>query len=358
VIRAWLAAAGALLLLSAAPAPAPSASAPALDPLNPSLHEDAAYTYMRQFKSPITGNTFSAPVLKQNVRVKSYDYDRCPHPPLNTLAYVLVIDPATGYVGYPDGFEQPCKWSADELQSILGEPRFNRPAPADLPWAGAYPWEKMENAARLAEATDARALDVANWYMQAAWAVRLDVVSGDNVFDTEVYNRLIKLPTKPADPSDLLGIYELQLADYWEELRTSSQLGELSDADFAMALAWLYRSRGELVPASQWLSRALQADASINSEGSLYNYLLSSIDLERTYLRFALEKLKLAWEHQECPPGAEGYAAFQLGEIERRLGDFPSALYWYDQAQAKNRGSVNSDMVLRQRKLVDGGRGY
>jgi tetratricopeptide (TPR) repeat protein len=345
--------AGSLALLMQSGTPASG-----LDPLNPGSQADAAYTNQREFTSPVTGETFWAPVLKQNVRVGSYDYDRCPHPPLNTLAYVLVIDPATGYVAYPDAFDQPCPWTADDLKRILGEPKFNRPAPAELPWTGAYAWEKMENAARLAEAAQQRALDVANWYLQAAWAVRLDVVSGDNVFDNDVFELFARFPARPPDKSDLLKVYELQLADYWDELRSTGQLNELSDSEFALALAWLYRSRGELIPAEQWLRKAALADASVNAEGSLYNYLWSSVELERTYLRLARDELKIAWEKQEVSPANEGIITFQLGEIERRLGDFPSALYWYDQAQAKNRGSVNSDMVLRQRKLVDGGRGY
>ena len=329
-----------------------------LDPLNPGQAADAGYTAEREFTSPITGKSFIAPVLTQAVRVTSYDYDQCPHPPLNTLAYVLVIDPETGYVAYPEKFALPSPWDADDLKLILGEPKFNRSAPPELPWAGAYAWEKMENAARLAEATEARELDVANWYMQAAWAVRLDVVSGNNVFDTDVYELFAKMPKRAPDASDLLQIYELQLAGYWQELRSAGQLSELTDSEFDLALAWLYRSRGELVPAEQWLRRAALANADINTPGSLYNYLWSSIDLERSYLRLAGERLRQAWEQGETSPANEGLIAFQLGEIERRLGDFASAVYWYDQAQAKNRGSVNSDMVSRQRELATSGQGY
>ena len=38
------------------------------------------------------------------------------------------------------------------MAEILGQPRFKRLAPEGLPWAGAYAWEKLENAARLAQA--------------------------------------------------------------------------------------------------------------------------------------------------------------------------------------------------------------
>ncbi len=347
-----LAAGGLMLLLQAGSQPG------ALDPLNPNFDTDTSYTEEREFTSPITGDRFIAPVLKQVVRVTSYDYDQCPHPPVNTLAYVLVIDPATGYVAYPDKFNLPSPWDAEDLKQILGEPKFNRSSPPDLPWAGAYAWEKMENAAHLAEAAELRSLDVANWYMQAAWAVRLDVVSGKNVFDTDVYNLFAKMPRRQPDTSDLLGIYELQLAGYWQELRSAGQLTDLTDSEFNLALAWLYRSRGELVAAEQWLRRAALADASINTPGSLYNYLWSSIDLERSYLRLAGENLRRSWEKSETTPSNEGFIAFQLGEIERRLGDFSSAIYWYDQAQAKNRGSINSDMVSRQRELVASGQGF
>ncbi len=110
---------------------------------------DDAYTVEREFVSPVTGEAFVTRVLKKGVKVQSYDYDRCPHPPLNTLAYTIIIDPVTGYVAYPESFEQPCAWKQEDLLRILGQPKFKHQAPAGLPWQGAYAWERYENGALL-----------------------------------------------------------------------------------------------------------------------------------------------------------------------------------------------------------------
>ena len=323
----------------------------------PNLH-DAPYLEQREFSSPITGERFVADVLKQAVPAASYDYDRCPHPALNTLAYTLVIDPATGYVADPASFEQPVEWDSDDMSSILGEPRFERNYPEGLPWANAYPWEKFENAAKLAEAAKRSSMDVANFWLLAAWSVRLDVISGHNEFDTEVASIFSRLPRRGPDPKQLNTLYELQLAAYWEELRTGGQLPDLSDADFSLALAWLYRSRGELLAAQSWLNRATLGEGELAADGTLYQYLMTSIELERYYLGITRDWLLRAYNAAELPAAQEAGSEYMLGEIYRRMGDFAAAKHWYGQASANNLGALSSDMISHQLALVESGRGY
>src|SRR5688500_392981 len=97
---------------------------------------DQAYTKQQEFVSPLTGETFTAMVLGRRVGYGIRDFDGCPHPPINALAYALVIDPKTGYVAYPEEFARQTRWTAAELAEALGKPRFARAAPDDAPWAG------------------------------------------------------------------------------------------------------------------------------------------------------------------------------------------------------------------------------
>lgn len=318
---------------------------------------DAPYIVEREFVSPVTGEKFVAKVLKQGLRPQSYDYDRCPHPPINTLAYTMVIDPATGYVAYPEEFNRPCEWSKERLAEILGEPKFKRQTPDGLPWSGAYAWERFENAAQLAKAANRRSSEIADFWLLAAWSVRLDVISGRNEFDAEVQRVFIRLPRQSPDPGDLVTLPELQLARAWQKLRDQGQLAQVPGMDFALAEAWLYRSRGELKAARRYLNDALAADKAA-ADNLLYRYLDSSVKLEQDYLCSAAEWLGKAWNDGEIHGPGESWAAFLLGEICRRTGDLNGAKHWYDQALQMNKGTLNTDLVKHQQKLLEAGEGY
>ncbi|MBN2081366.1 DUF2225 domain-containing protein [bacterium] len=316
------------------------------------------YLEQHEFTSPVNGEAFVAYILKDDVNVIDWDYDRCPHPPLNTLAYALVIDPATGYVAPPDEFEQPTPWEASDLADLLGQPRFKRLAPEGLPWAGAYAWEKLENAALLAQAEDAPAHVIGNWWLLAGWAVRLDVISGTNEFDTRVRELFARFPEQGPDPASLFEPYQLQVARAWEELRNTGQLPELSDADFALAMAWLYRSRGELRGADHWLHMATLGDETLPDSDLLYQYLYSSIDLERHYLGTARRWLVQAWDNGEFNQMQQAGTAFMLAELNRRLGELPAAVFWYNQAEELNMGLLNPDLIAMLRERCSTGVGY
>jgi len=318
---------------------------------------DVRYTVMREFVSPVNGEAFRAPVLKDELPVVNWDYDRCPHPPINTLAYALVIDPASGYVAHPDEFNLETTWDAPALTDVLGQPRFGRLAPEGLPWAGAYPWEKFENAALMSAAREDPAHFTGNWWLLAAWSVRLDVISGHNEFDDEVEGLFARLPQRGPDLGDILTPYELQLAVYWEEVRDTGQLPDLDNADFGLALAWLYRSRGELIEAEYWLRTATLDNRDLAAQSSLYQYLRSSIELERSYLKSAKTWFNQAWLDAHVPTQQESSVAFILGELNRRLGDRPAALAWYDSAKERSLGMVNTDLIDHVRKLAGGNAG-
>lgn len=319
---------------------------------------DDPYAVQREFTSPISGESFYANVLRGTVPVGDWDYDRCPHPPLNTLAYALVIDPVTGYVAAPEEFEQATRWDAEDLAQILGAPRFKRLAPEGLPWAGSYPWEKLENAALLSQAEDQPAHFTGNWWLLAAWSVRLDVISGHNQFDSKVTALFESMPRREPDPGELLAPYELQLARHWEDLRSTGQLADIAEEEYSLAMAWLYRSRGELVAAEHWLRSAGLSNPELRDGDELYEYLQSSIELERHYLGMARRWLLKGWDGAEFSPLQEGGTAFMLGELNRRLGDLPSALYWYDVARAKNMGMLSNELLDRLTAAVKDGRGY
>jgi len=315
---------------------------------------DERYLEQREFTSPVSGETFLAWVLREDPRVTDWDYDGCPHPPVNTLAYALVIDPRTGYVAVPERFEQPTDWDADDLAQILGEPRFKRLAPEGLPWAGAYGWEKLENAALLAQAEEQPDLVIGNLWLLAGWSVRLDVISGHNEFDQRVRELFAGLPRRGPDAGDLLAPFQLQLAEQWEELRATGQLVDVSQSSFCLALAWLYRSRGELLAAETWLREAALNNPQLPENDLLYQYLMSSIQLERYYLGSARRWLLAAWDAAAYPQTEEAGAAFLLAELNRRLGDRPAAVYWYDEASAKNMGLLNSDLISLLRAKATG----
>ena len=319
---------------------------------------DSQYIEARGFVSPITHEEFTANVLKREVQATSFDYDRCPHPPINTLAYLMVTDPASGYTAYADQFSRPCGWSAEDLERILGKPGFTRHAPEGLPWSGAYPWEQFENAARLSEAAGEPSSWVANYWLMAAWSVRLDVVSGHNEFDGEVAELLSDLPRKNPDAADLFTPYEVQLAQYWEELRDGGGAPDVTPAKLELALAWLYRSRGELFAARHNLAAAVRAAPALAKDDLLYRYLMSSVDLEANYLRTAAGWYQKGWDKAEFTEADEGRAAFLLGEITRRCGRLSEAAEWYDRALAMNHGALSANLIQRQKELVSTGRGY
>jgi tetratricopeptide (TPR) repeat protein len=351
---------------------------------------EQGYTTEREFRSPVTGETFMASVLSRGVGYGVRDYDGCPHPPINALAYSLVICPQTGYVAYPEDFQRATIWQAEELAALLGKPRFNRDAPESLPWAGAFGWEKFENAAKLAEASRARAAGVANWWLQAAWCVRLDLLPAQEDFRGELMRAVDELPEARRDPADVLTPYTLQLANAWarhargetpqgqanvaaatapEEspsIRVEGEPPPMVEDGFiadgtggatvtaaqALVIAWAYRSRGELVAAREWLARAAQLDATVRS-GTLFSYLDNGITLEREYLSKAQRWLRQAYDNGEIRENQRGAAAFNLGEIARRLGDREAALQWYGEAAGKSLGTVSPKLVQRQRALVE-----
>ncbi len=84
----------------------------------------------------------------------------------------------------------------------------------------------------------------------------------------------------------------------------------------------------------------------------LYAYLDNGITLEREYLSKAQKWLRQAYENGELRDSQRGAAAFNLGEIARRLGDSAGALQWYEEAAGKNLGSVSPRLLQRQKKLV------
>lgn len=318
---------------------------------------DDAYLVSREFVSPVTGEHFIAKVLKRDVNAANFDYDRCPHPPVNTLAYTIVIDPVTGYVAYPDVFERTVAWTREDLARILGTPKFKRDTPEGMPWFNAYPWERFENGALLAQAASRGFAEVADYWLLAAWSVRLDVVSGHNEFDNEVAEVFKPLPRRAPDPGDLVTLYELQLAQAWQALRAQGQLGGISDADFNLALGWLYRSRGELAGARHHLELALAADPEV-AQRLLYRYLDSSLKLERNYLSSARTNYISAFNGGEIGGPGAAWTAYMIGEISRRLGELDQAAEWYAQAQSLNKGTLNLDLVHHQQKLLDNGLGY
>ena len=319
---------------------------------------DDRYIVMREFVSPITGDVFYAPVLRKEQPVISWDYDRCPHPPINTLAYTLVIDPTTGYTAPPDEFNNPVGWDAADIERILGQPHFSRSAPESLPWAGAFAWEKLENAALLAAASEDPEYIIANWWLMAAWSVRLDVISGENEFDDEVERLFSILPSVPYDAGDINTLYEIQIARQWEKKNDTGGVKDVKDSELALALAWLYRSRGELSAASIWLRTASLHDPELAETSVLYQYLESSISLEKQYLITTRLWLKRAWDKRGLPPHMEGGTAFILGELNRRLGEVQSAVVWYNMALEKNMGMISNGLIEHQRDLCVNSHGY
>jgi len=183
------------------------------------------------------------------------------------------------------------------------------------------------------------------------------VISGNNEFDAEVATLFKPLPKHPAKAGDVLGSYELQLAAAWEQDRTSGVLKDVPKVQSALALAWLYRSRGELLAAERWLDEASAADKGLTKRGGLYSFLRSSIRLERTYLKAAQEQFEAGWSAGHIDSRREGLTALALGEISRRLGDLPAARKWYGEAQRTSNGVLNLTKVKYLAQLA-AGRGY
>jgi hypothetical protein len=315
------------------------------------------YVQVQSFVSPLTGEGFSAPVQSKRAPVASYDFDFCPHPPFNTYAYSLVTDPATGWTDFPESFNQRCPLTREQVASVLGEPKFNRTAPEGLPWLNPYPWEQYENAALQAEALKLGPLSVGNWYMQAAWSVRLDVVAGSNPFDPEVTALFDKLPRPQPAARDSAQPYELQIAAKWEQARQSGVLDNVGAVDFALAQAWLYRARGELAGTERWLDEAAAADRNLPAGGGLYSFLRSSVELEQSYLSAAQSQFGAAWAKGGIDARRQGLTALALGEIARRLGDLPAARRWYDEAGLHQHGEINLNRLAQLNALAVG-RGY
>jgi hypothetical protein len=324
-------------------------------PFSSASTEQSSYLEARQFRSPVTGESFVAYVLKGSLGGGLSDFDGCPHPPINTFDYLLVIDPVSGYVEYPQYFEKPSPFSELRLKELLGEPKFGRSHPDGLPWSGAYGWEKFENAALLAQAAQSGALTTGNNYLRAAWAVRLDFIGGNSAFDEELRELFDAVRLPRPRPGDLLTPPELQAAEQLEELWARQQLADVSATQYALALAWLYRSRGELKAALDYL--AMFADQGAGTGAGLADYMRSSIALEREYMLSAIDSFTKAANSGEVPPTDLGSASFILGELQRRCGNLQGASYWYGLTHENNLGAVASDLLARQTAAA-AGRGY
>jgi hypothetical protein len=313
----------------------------------------------REFTSPLTGDKFVAAVISGRPPVANYDYDQCPHSLFNALAYALVTDPATGWTNYPDLYAERCPLTAEKLASVLGQPKFDRQAPAGLPWLNAYPWEQFENAALQSAAVGQSALQTGNWFMEAAWAVRLEVAAGGDAQE-ELTALFQPLPRPRADPAQLYVPYELQFARALEQQRAGGVLKGMPDADSALALAWLYRSRGELAATTYWLDIAAASAPALGQGGSphagLYSSLRNSGELERGYLKQAQSWLKQGWEAGGSSR-RKGRAALALGEIARRLGDLAAARNWYREAARNQQGDLDPGR-LQHLDTLAAGRGY
>jgi hypothetical protein len=308
----------------------------------------------REFTSPLTGEKFVATVLKARPPLGQPDYDYCPHSTFNLLAYTLVTDPATGWTNYPELFHQPALLPATKLASALGAPKFDRPTPAGLPWLDPYPWEQFENAALQSIALERPALDTANWYVQAAWAVRLDLLSGTTGYEQEVEQLLRRLPRPAANSAELIQPYELQLAAHWEQQRAAGVLQDVSPQQSALALAWVYRSRGELAAAEHWLATAAKDGP---PDAGLASFLRDSLQLERTYLVTAQSWLQQGWDKGGIDDRRVGRTTFALGEIARRLGDLAAARRWYGAASRQHHGELSLGALRYVQGLAEG-RGF
>ncbi len=311
----------------------------------------------KEFVSPVSGERFTSYVLKDKVQAQSFDYDQCPHTPFNTLAYTLVIDPVSGYVDYPETFAHT-HWTAERLAEVIGEPQFDRLSPEALPWANAYPWEKLENAAKMATDDDVASMGVANWWLMAAWSVRLDVISGNNEFDDEVESIFAKFPERPVSLTNIDELYELQLAEHWQDMRSQGLLNNIDNEPYALAQAWLYRSRGELVPAAIWLDRAETVSQQPGGHTVLRQYMESSIELERRYLEHSRAWMIKAWNNGELSQLQQGPIAYLIAEMYRRLGETSSCSEWYDLALENNFGGMSDRLIKQQRSTVIEGPGY
>ena len=266
---------------------------------------------------------------------------------INSLAYSLVIDPATGYVAYASRFSQPVKLTREQLSSILGQPKFEHSGASGEPWDGAYAWEKFENAARLAKAGKSGHLSEANWWLQAAWAVRLDVVSGGNSFDDEVETLFRDLPYQVSMQFDMSVPYELRLAEYYQSQRADGEFVNLAPERYALCLAWLYRSRGELQAARSWLARAREAD---EGHRAVQPALRLSKQQHQPGSRIhgtgpaGLPARLGSWRAAEQPALGRGLS---IAELKRRLGQRKSAALWYTETELRNQGEISRPLLAR-----------
>jgi hypothetical protein len=347
----------------------------------PPQTDAAAQPYLRsmEFKSLDSGETFTDFVLSGSPPISSTDYDGCPHSSFNLLHYTVVIDPETGYVDYPETFGRGVTWTPAEIRSIVGEPRFPRQPLDGMPWADAYAWEKYENAARLSERGGASSLTTGFWWLQAAWAVRLDTLSSQTLM--ELTSITSGLPPLQPNPGDVNTPYQIQLARYWESAEAAGSLGA-TPSETAAVIAWLYRSRGEIaatrhflakVGASEESAAALQLPAS-PEEGvgfiadteippseqlqEIAGYLGNSAELEAEYLQLALDWMLKGWQAGEAKGSREAGTAFLIGELHRRLGDPVAAVVWYDEAAANGRTFMNPALLKGLRELAASGRGF
>jgi hypothetical protein len=149
----------------------------------------------------------------------------------------------------------------------------------------------------------------------------------------------------------------LQIAADWEQQRADGVLGTVDAAQSALALAWLYRARGELAAAERWLDEAVAADAALPAGGGLYSFLRSSAELERSYLTAAQSQFSAAWSKGGIDARREGLTAFALAEIARRCGDLPAARRWYAEAASHQHGELNLGRLAKLQALAEG-RGY
>lgn len=274
---------------------------------------------------PVDGTRFKAIQVSPRPAFGGIDRDFCPHAARRCpLEHQVWVCPTCCFAGTEKDYaEKPRVELKGKLKPCE---EFKGPMP------GHVKFDLLAQVRRLkGEGRDS----VGTAYLWAAWTARHRGELEDRVERFEEYAALRQAYGFEKKPLELgkenRTDYELRLVRQVEQDLAAGKYREpqLSLAKYLCALT--YRRHGELEAAGQWIDDLLKSRGSNSIVDEETEKMAKTIEIEKPFLRKALEEFTAHLEQEKDPAKACQYA-YLVGELHRRLGDKKQAETMYTRA--------------------------
>jgi tetratricopeptide (TPR) repeat protein len=299
---------------------------------------------------PLCGETVQAELLNSTNNFGGQDPDLLQRAAGTQPVTVVPISCSRcSYSGYLDDFEEVRleAETKERLRSGLKPPTAVEPGtPSDRIPA----WIRYDLLAQTAVLRSRPKLRVADAYLRASWAVRLEAAPLARL-DPELRKQVAEFAWNRRPPrEEEHNLAELEILHGRKLLDEARSAPAAERTLAALGALDLLRSHGENGLAEAALALAREAlDPTLATE--LESELRASVDLERSYQAKALGLFEEALDEAEIPRDGAVYI-YLCGELERRLGRSQSALARFDEALAAEGPGWLLDLARRQRRLV------